>query len=239
MQHDEFLRRYGSAMGAPRRRQLLGELLTPARLALDPAQYRRLPRDIEGKGQPVMLIPGLGAGPGSMAMIRRYLRKRQFRTWDWAQGRNGGDVQSVLPHVAERLETLVKELDRPFALVGWSLGGFIAREVARDRPDLVSRVVTIGSPVLGGAKYTSLAGPYKRRGAQLDDIEATILNRYDVPLKRPVRAIYSEDDGIVSWQAAIDRFSTDVKHIRVPGSHVGLGFSKRVLRQLPALLVGD
>ena len=157
----------------------------------------------------------------------------------WVPRRNLRNVASVSLHVAESLDLLVKRLEPPLALVNRSLGSLVAHEGARDQPDLASRVITIGSPVLGGPKYTSLTGPYKRRGVQLDDIEATILNRYDVPLKRPVRAIYSEDDGIVSWQATIDRFSTDVKHIRVPGPHVGLGFSKRVLRQLPALLVGD
>lgn len=239
MKYNEFTRRYGVALGPPRRRYLLAELLTPAYLTLDPAQYRRLPRSIDGKGRPVMLLPGLGAGPASMTAIRRYLRRCNFRTWDWAQGRNRGDVQAQTPRVVERLEKLVERAGAPFALVGWSLGGYIAREITRDRPDLVSRVVTLGSPVLGGAKYTSLANRYQRRGVAVDEIETVILDRYDIPLQRPVRAIYSASDGIVSWQASIDRFSEDVEHIRVPGTHMGLGFSKRVLRQLPGLLVDD
>jgi len=239
MKYNEFTQRYGAALRPPPRRHLLGELLTPAYLTLDPAQYRRLPRYINGQGRPVMLLPGLGAGPGSMAWIRRYLRQCNFHTWDWGQGRNLGNVDAQAPRVIERLEQLVERVGIPFALVGWSLGGYIAREVTRDRPDLVSRVITLGSPVLGGAKYTSLANSYQRRGVALDDIETVILNRYDVPLQRPVRAIYSASDGIVSWQASIDRFSDNVKHIRVPGTHTGLGFSKRVLRQLPGLLVED
>ena len=66
MNTTEFQRRYGTGMTPPARRLFVNELLTPARLLLDPAQWRRLPRDVDGGGQPVMLLPGLGAGPGSM-----------------------------------------------------------------------------------------------------------------------------------------------------------------------------
>ena len=235
----EFQRRYGHRMVAPPRRLLVGELFTPARLALDPATYRPLPRDISGDNQPVMLLPGLWAGPGTMWLIRRYLRRCGFRTWDWGQGKNHGDVATLAPRVVERLEALVERLGEPLALVGWSLGGYIAREITREHPQLVRRVVTIGSPVVGGPKYTSVNRLYKRRGLSVDALAAASLERYATPIERPVRAIYSEADGVVAWQACIDRFSDDVRHIRVTGPHVGMGFSKQVLAQLPALLKDD
>ena len=123
--------------------------------------------------------------------------------------------------------------------MGWSLGGYIAREITREHPQLVRRVVTIGSPVVGGPKYTSVNRLYKRRGLSVDALAAASLERYATPIERPVRAIYSEADGVVAWQACIDRFSDDVRHIRVTGPHVGMGFSKQVLAQLPALLKDD
>jgi len=236
MNMTEFRRLYGDRMGPPARRLLVNELFTPARLLLDPHQWKRLPRDVTGQDQPVMLLPGLGAGPASMWMIRRYLRQCGFRTWDWGQGQNNGQVERLAPRVIERLEAIVKQVGEPLALVGWSLGGYIAREITRERPDLVRRVVTIGSPVVGGARYTSVHRLYARRGISLDTLEARTLARYANPLQRPVRALYSESDGIVDWRASIDRFSDDVEHIRVTGTHIGLGFSKQVLARLPALL---
>ena len=239
MNTDEFQRRYGNRMAPPPRRLLISELLTPARLAFDPATYKRLPRDIDGDNRPVMLLPGLGAGPGSMWLIRRYLRRCGFRTWDWGQGKNHGDVATLAPRVVERLRTLTERLEEPLSLVGWSLGGYIAREVTREHPALVRRVVTIGSPVVGGPKYTSVSHIYERRGLSMDSLETATLERYATPIQRPVRAIYSEADGVVAWQACIDRSSDDVRHIRVTGTHVGLGFSKQVLAKLPALLKDD
>ncbi|MES1950467.1 alpha/beta hydrolase fold containing protein [Salinisphaera sp. S4-8] len=236
MNTTEFQRRYGTGMTPPSRRLLAGELLTPLRLALDPAQYKRLPRHIDGRDRPVMLLPGLGAGPASMWLIRRYLRRCGFRTWDWGQGKNHGDVDQLTPSVIECLRSLVDRLNTPIALVGWSLGGYIAREIAREHPELVSRVVTLGSPVVGGPKYTAVSHVYERRGLSMDALEAATLERYTRPIERPVHAIYSEADGVVAWQACIDRFSDDVEHIQVTGSHVGLGFSKQVLRLLPELL---
>jgi pimeloyl-ACP methyl ester carboxylesterase len=239
MNSTEFERRYGTGMAPPSRGQFVHELLTPARLLFDPAQWRRLPRDVVGGGRPVMLLPGFGAGPRSMWLIRRYLRQCGFRTWDWGQGKNRGDVQALTPKVIERLQALVERTGEPFALVGWSLGGYIAREITREYPALVSRVITIGSPVVGGPKYTTVARVYERRGLAMDDLEAATLERYTKPLQRPVRALYSEADGVVAWRACIDRFSEDVEHIRVGGTHLGLGFSKQVLRRLPALLDND
>lgn len=236
MNNTEFERRYGRGMQPPARRLMINELLTPARLLLDPAQWWRLPRNIHADGRPVMLLPGFGAGPGSMGFIRRYLRQCGFRTWDWGQGKNHGNVEVLAPRIVERLEALVARTGEPFALVGWSLGGYIAREITRDHPELVRRVVTIGSPVVGGPKYTTVARAYQRRGLAIDDVETATLERYAQPLQRPVHAFYSKGDGVVAWRATIDRFSDNVEHIRVPGSHLGLGFSKRVLRQLPGLL---
>lgn len=237
MNTDEFRRLYGDDMAPPAPVLLAGELLTPARLLLDPSQWRRLPKNIDAGAMPVLLLPGLGGGPASMWPICRYLRQCNFRTWDWGQGINRGDMGHVFPALLDRLAGLNERLEQPLALVGWSLGGYLARELARERPDLVSRVITLGTPVVGGPKYTSTGALYKRQGVALDSLEARMHERYARPLQRPVRALYTRADGVVAWRACIDRVSDDIRHIPVRGSHVGLGFSKQVLRRLPHLLL--
>ena len=124
-----------------------------------------------------------------------------------------------------KADLLAEPSSEPVYLVGWSLGGYLAREVARECPDKVKHVVTLGSPVVGGPKYTSVAAAFSQRGASIDEIERLVDARYDIPLKVPVTAIYSKADGVVSWEACIDHRSPDVEHIEVFSSHTGLGFS--------------
>jgi dienelactone hydrolase len=114
--------------------------------------------------------------------------------------------------------------------VGWSLGGNLAREAARERPELVERVVTFGTPAVGGPKYTSVARMYRQRGLDLDAIEARFAERERVPIRVPVTAIYSRRDGVVAWRACIDRSTPDVEHVEVRGAHLGLGFHPAVYR---------
>lgn len=205
-------------------RELSGALELP-RLLLRAPELARAPR---GRGAPLLVLPGFGASDGSTAPLRGYLRWLGHRPLGWGLGVNRGDVPALIPRVIGRAEALAELRGGPVPLVGWSLGGVLAREAARERPDLVSRVVTLGSPVVGGPKYTTVAGFYRRRGIDLDAIEAEVAARNARPIEVPVLAIYSRRDGVVSWQACIDEHSPDVEHVEVTASHIGLGFSAEV-----------
>jgi pimeloyl-ACP methyl ester carboxylesterase len=176
-----------------------------------------------------ILLPGFGAGPGSMRVMESFLRRRGHRARDWGLGVNTGDARQLRARlqriVAESIATHVE----PVVLVGWSLGGYIAREYAREHPGEVRKVVTLGSPVIGGPRYTATAEWYRSRGHDLVEMERAVADRYAIPLRVPVTAIYSKRDGIVAWQACIDRWSPNVRHIEVSETHVGLGFAPRVL----------
>ena len=181
-----------------------------------------------GSGGTVLVLPGYGAGDSSTLTLRSYLRWLGHRPEGWGLGTNRGDVPALLPAVVERLRECSQDAGEPVALVGWSLGGYLAREAARDEPALVRRVITLGSPVVGGPKYTTVGRLYARQGVDLDEIEAEVDARYDVPLERPVTAIYSKRDGVVAWKACIDERSPHVEHVEVRSTHVGLGFSPEV-----------
>jgi pimeloyl-ACP methyl ester carboxylesterase len=176
-----------------------------------------------------ILLPGFGAGPGSMRVMESFLRRRGHRARDWGLGVNTGDARQLRARlqriVAESIATHVE----PVVLVGWSLGGYIAREYAREHPGEVRKVVTLGSPVIGGPRYTATAEWYRSRGHDLVEMERAVADRYAIPLRVPVTAIYSKRDGVVAWQACIDRWSPNVRHIEVSETHVGLGFAPRVL----------
>lgn len=216
----------------------LRELLTPfefARLALF---WWTLPFDLKGEGRPVLLLPGLGGGERSMFVIKEYLRLLGYKAHDWGLGRNDGNVMEKMPLVMEAVAQRASEAGGPIALVGWSLGGYFAREVARANPDQVSRVITLGSPLVGGPKYTATARFFNRRGMDHDRIEARIAERYRVPLKVPVTSLYSKGDGVVSWQASVDHWSPDAENIEVGTTHFGFGISKEVLTLVAQRLAG-
>lgn len=182
-----------------------------------------------GNGQPVLVLPGYGASDASTVVLRQYLRFLGWEACGWELGRNHGDVPALLPQVVARLEALADTHGQPVRLVGWSLGGYLAREAARERPHLACSVITLGSPVVGGPKYTVIAPAYRSRGIDLDELEATIDARNRTPLPVPVTAVYSRHDAVVAWEACIDRWSASVEHVEVTASHFGLGFAPDVL----------
>lgn len=195
------------------------------RLLLHAPRLAAAPR---GTGAPVVVLPGYATTDASTAPLRAYLAWLGWDVRGWGLGKNGGDAPALHRRLVPSIERLSATSGQRVRLVGWSLGGYLAREVARDLPEAVESVVTLGSPVVGGPKYTAVAHAYRRRGHDLDAIEAAVAARCRVPLAVPVTAIYSRTDGVVAWQACLDDGSPNVEHVEVATTHVGLGFSARV-----------
>ena len=195
-----------------------------------------LARGARGSGEPVLVLPGYRTSDSSTFVLRSYLRWLGYQALVWGLGRNDGNAWSLLPKIKARVEALADQTGARVALVGWSLGGYLAREAARDLPDTVECVVTLGAPVVGGPKYTRAANLYRARGVDLDAIEAAVDARYRVPLTRPVTAIFSRRDGIVAWNACIDARSPRVEHVEVGATHFGMGLSAEVLLVIAARL---
>ena len=211
--------------------------LATARESLSAVEFARLAvafpvlaLQARGNGEAVLVLPGYGASDASTAPLRSYLSWLGYSTYGWGLGRNTGNVREVLPQVAAQVRQLREQSGSSVHIVGWSLGGVIAREVARDYPDSVRQVVTMGSPIVGGAKYTRLGRLFERQGADLDKMEAAIAARESRPIKVPLTSIYSKRDGIVGWQASIDRYNAQVEHIEVRATHLGLGISPDVFK---------
>jgi pimeloyl-ACP methyl ester carboxylesterase len=190
-----------------------------------------------GAGERVLVLPGFAASDVSTGVLRAVLRGLGHDARGWGLGRNRGDVRELVPRVETLVARHADETGRPVRLVGWSLGGVIAREVARDRPELVDRIVTMGSPIVGGPKYTATATTFRRRGIDLDAIEAAVAERERRAIGVPLSVIYSKRDGIVSWRACIDETNPCVEHHEVAASHTGLGFSAEVLAIVARALV--
>ncbi|MFT7689162.1 MAG: pimeloyl-ACP methyl ester carboxylesterase, partial [Candidatus Azotimanducaceae bacterium] len=172
------------------------------------------------KPRKIIVMPGFGANDFSTIPIRSYLSSMGHQVQGWNRGLNIKDVEETLHELVEDIEKRTRDAAMPIVLVGWSLGGYLAREVARDLPDRVEQVFTLGSPIIGGPKYTQLAPLYRAQEMDLDWIEQAIAKREDdAQLTTPITAIYSKTDGVVAWQACIDKKSPNVEHIEVNASH--------------------
>lgn len=211
-------------------------LLAPAREARalrEPVRCwrarRRLATLPRGDGGPVMVLPGMHTGDWTTVPMRRLLRRLGHDARGWGLGFHHSDVIATLPKALARLEALAAETGRAAALVGWSLGGVVARELARLRPDLVRALVTLGTPVVGGVRYVAVSYPWRRRGYDLETIERLATEAERVPIRVPVTAIWSRRDGIVCGAACVDRTTPGAVNVEVTSSHWGLGFDPDAL----------
>ncbi len=189
-----------------------------------------------GDGRQIMFVPGFLADDASTWPMRRYLSYLGYSALPWSQGRNKGRPERDAETLVDHIESVRREHEK-ITLVGWSLGGVISREAARIAPHAVREVITYGTPVEGGPKYTSTATLYaNNRGLDLDAFEHHIHSVNSKGISQPLTVIYSRSDGIVGWRAAIDRYNPQAKHIRVPGSHLGMGTNPLVWRAIAKTL---
>ncbi|NNC54860.1 MAG: alpha/beta fold hydrolase [Pseudomonadales bacterium] len=219
-----------------------------------------------GAKLPIIVLPGIGADDYSTWPLRYFLKRHGYPTEGWGIGRNTGgrglienldelsdrwksnrnrvhrgegEVPALVDRMHDRTKARAEALGSPVVLIGWSLGGYVAREVARDLPEHVASVITMGSPVVGGPKYTSAAAMYKARDCDLDWIEQEVEKRFENPIKQPITAIYSKRDGVVGWRSSIDHYSPHVTHIEVRVSHIGMGLNAGVWQQVLKALKRD
>ena len=193
-----------------------------------------------GDGRPLMLIPGYRTDETSMRPLGKYLEFLGYDVYDWANGRNRGDVEGDIRRVGERAQLIHDDLDgAPVTLIGWSLGGVAAREAARLFEPVVREVITLGTPIIGGPKYTAVGAHFaEQSGLDLDEFEKEVHERNSIGIKQPVTSIYSKYDGVVGWRASVDVYNEQAQNIRVNSSHFGLGASGKVWRIIANQLAG-
>jgi len=188
---------------------------------------RMLPR---GDDHPVLVLPGLLADDDSTWALRRILRDLGYRVHGWRLGRNLGPTPAALTGMAERLQALHRRYGTAVSLIGWSLGGIYARTLARNAPDSVRQVITMGSPFRLSDERQSRAGRAFNRYTHLHVPRTKLPAEFDVEaLPVPATSIYSRYDGIVAWQACLDPPSPRSENIAVIGSHLGYGHNPAVI----------
>jgi hypothetical protein len=208
--------------------------LEPWRAAIDfTASLLGPPPPRTGDGHTVLVLPGLAAGDWSTLRLRRVLDRAGFASSDWGLGMNrgpDGDIDDWLAGLEARLRQLHERSGRSVSLIGWSLGGIYARELAKRAPHRVRQVITLGSP-FGAAEASRAGGVFRLvnggRSRMTPELQQRL--REDPPV--PTTAIFTRTDGVVAWQGCMARESDRSENIEVScASHCGLGVHPRAVR---------
>ena len=192
-------------------------------------RLRRAPR---GDGHHVVVFPGLMASDNSTRVLRWYLRDLGYQSHGWELGVNIGPTDRILDGIVQRVRSLYAIDNAPVSLVGWSLGGVFAREIARILPSCVRCVITLGSPFAMTHREQSNARAAYNMVSTFHSSRVDAIRRPENERPRitvPTTAIYSKQDGIVPWRACVDEPGARAENIRVVGSHTGLGHNPQVL----------
>ncbi len=189
-----------------------------------------LMRAQRGDGHPVLTLPGFLASDLSMAPMRRYLKELGYDSCAWRMGRNVGGVARMRDGLLDRLAEIHGSTGRKVSVVGWSLGGVYARDLALRAPAMVRSVVTLGSPFANDVRATNATRLYEALSGEMVEDNSELRQAIAGDLPVPATSIYSRTEGIVNWRTCLLRPSATAENIEVYfASHVGLGVNPAAL----------
>ena len=183
-------------------------------------------------GHSILIIPGFMASDVSTQPLRRFLKKLGYHPCGWEMGTNLGDLNE-LALLEEKIDNLYKNSGQTISLIGWSLGGIYARELAKRKEDKVHQVITMGSPFadIDAPNNANISFRFVRWLKGFPEPDQSLLDSLPLPTPQPSLAIYSKKDGIVPWQACME-IQEDAVHqnVEVESSHFGMGVNVAVLK---------
>jgi pimeloyl-ACP methyl ester carboxylesterase len=183
----------------------------------------------QGDGHPVLVLPGFLTSSWSTVPLRKFIGSLGYRAHRWKLGYNTGYSPRLHQGMRDRVRELSDRYGSSVSLIGWSLGGVFARELAREMPVTVRQVITMGSPF-----RCSLESSHARHffeafsEVRYGELPREMLRHMPRPPPVPTTALYTRGDGIVAWQGTVEvSRRRDVQNIHVGGAHIGLGFNAR------------
>jgi len=204
----------------------VGGLMTPRPPIAAVKILRTAPR---GDGHPVLVIPGFFTNDRRTARLRRFLTRLGYPTYGWKLGINPGPTERIL----SGLDTLLREIHarhgRRVSVIGHSLGGALARDLAKRHPDLVRQVITLCSPIkLPTASHLEPLVRFMSKRFSAEALRS--VEELNEPPPVPVMAIYSKQDGIVAWQSCLEAPGEGRENIELTGDHSMMPSNPRAMR---------
>jgi hypothetical protein len=193
-----------------------------------------------GDGHGVLVWPGLLASDTSTVPLRQFLRWLGYNVHGWELGRNRGPTDAVLDGLPRALAEHAARTGQPVSLIGWSLGGVFAREMARQQPGLVRQVITLGSPfTISDPSQSHARLPYEHF-SHSHAAESRIPSpaQRAKPIGVPSTSVYSRWDGVVPWQACVEPETMLHQNVEVRCSHLGFGVDPATLWLIADRLAG-
>lgn len=190
-------------------------------------QMQRLPK---GDGHPVLVLPGFMASDRSTIPMRQLLTNLGYNTFGWKMGRNVKFNPERDQMMSDLLTRIYAESGRKVSIVGWSLGGVFAREIAKKHPEMVRMVISMGSPITTERKISTVRKLYDFiNGRELDPSFKARFEALGEAPPVPTTSIFTKTDGVVAWQGSIQEPGNETENICVPASHIGLGVNPLVM----------
>lgn len=184
----------------------------------------------KGDGHPVLVLPGLITSDAATRPLRSFLENRGYAVSGWGLGRNLGLRAGVQDGMVDLLKELNDAHGRKVSLVGWSLGGLYARQLAKMMPERVRSVITLGSPFAGNPRATNAWRTYEVvSGQRADHSNPQFGGDMAQTPPVPTTAIFSRTDGICAWQGCVEKPGAHVENIEVQASHCGMGHHPAVV----------
>ena len=200
--------------------------------ALLPSALPLLNQCPRGDGHRVLVLPGFMASDTSTTVLRRFLSELGYDVTGWQLGRNIGPKAEIV----EQMKAHVRELssgNTKISIVGQSLGGVYAREIARRYPRRLRQIITLGSPIAGsGSSNTFVRSLFDSFNQEVSGkaLEDEFIQAIRQPLKVPCSALYSRADGIVHWKSCMQAtLGPRAENLEVYGSHCGMSANALVL----------
>lgn len=206
-----------------------GDLHRELKSALTYRPARAPTHDVpQGDGHAVLVIPGLLTTDAYTFPLRQYLKACGYKIEGWHLGHNWGPTPRIIAGLSKRLTRMAEKSGGPVTVIGVSMGGILARNLAHEHPDLVRKLATVVSPVRFPTASSikpliHALSPFYSKDVSAQD--------YGRPLQMPVMAIYTKDDGLIAWETC-QGADEHAHHVEVEGGHVTICRNPQVHRAL-------